>query len=265
MKKLFAAFAVLTITGSAMSAPVFAQSNMQDISAQLQSSLEANTPTVVYFDFDKDNIKADVAAILEQQAAWLLQNPDAKVNLAGHTDAVGSNEYNDDLAMRRANAVQQYLFDNGVSPAQMQSIVSRGEYDLAVSTTERERLNRRVTTSVTGLVQMVAAPPPPPPPVVPTPVRTYSEDASPVCDGRSRTTLVAMDTKALGGELMSRMNAAAAKYDDPAVQASTDYIYNLAGYTKVQCGIALGFTKKGIVDERSVNNCDCSSNLLAKG
>jgi outer membrane protein OmpA-like peptidoglycan-associated protein len=265
MKKLLTAIAVLTITGSAISAPAFAQSNMQDISAQLQSSLETNAPTVVYFDFDMDNVKPDAAAILKQQAAWLLQNPDAKVNLAGHTDAVGSNEYNDDLAMRRANAVQQYLYDNGVSAAQMQSVVSRGEYDLAISTQERERLNRRVTTAVTGLVELVAAPPPPPPPVVPTPVRTYSEDTSPVCDGRSRTTLADMGVKSLGSELETRMNAAAAKYNDPAVQASTDHVYNLAGYTKVQCGIALGYTKKGIVDERSVNNCDCSSNLLAQG
>jgi len=265
MKKLFTAIAALTIAGTALSAPVYAQSNMQDISAQLQSSLEANSPTVVYFDFDKDNIKADVAAILKQQASWLLQNPDAKVDLAGHTDAVGSNEYNEDLAMRRANAVQQYLYDNGVSAAQMRSVVSRGEYELAISTQERERLNRRVTTAVTGLVELVAAPPPPPPPVVPTPVRTYSEDASPVCDGRSRTTLAGMDTDALGGELESRMNAAAAKYNDPSVQGSTDHMYSLAGYTKVQCGIALGFTKKGIIDERSVSNCDCSSNLLARG
>ncbi|NNC36203.1 MAG: OmpA family protein [Acidimicrobiales bacterium] len=263
MKRLFTAAAILTIAGAAISAPAFAQANVQDISVQLQSSLEANTPTIVYFDFDKDNITPDMAAILQQQSSWLLQNPDAKVNLAGHTDAVGTNEYNDDLAMRRANAVQQFLFDNGVSPAQMQSVVSRGEYDLAVSTTERERLNRRVTTSVTGLVQLVAAPPPPPPPVVPTPVRTYTEDTTPVCDGRSRTTLATADIKALGGELESRMNAAAAKYNDPAVQGTTGPGYNLAGYTKVQCGIALGYTKKGIVDERSVNNCDCSSNLLA--
>ena len=263
MKRLFTAAAILTIAGTAISAPVFAQSNMQDISAQLQSSLEANAPTIVYFDFDKDDIKADMAAILQQQAAWLNQNPDAKVNLAGHTDAVGTNEYNDNLAMRRSNAVEKFLYDNGVSPSQMQSVVSRGEYELAVSTEERERLNRRVTTAVTGLVALVAAPPPPPPPVVPTPVRTYTEDSNPVCDGRSRTTLATANIKALGGELESRMNAAAAKYNDPSVQGSTSPAYDLAGYTKVQCGIALGYTKKGIVDERSVNNCDCSSNLLA--
>jgi outer membrane protein OmpA-like peptidoglycan-associated protein len=264
MKRLLTAVAILTITGATLSAPAFAQANVQDISAQLQSSLEANTPTVVYFDFDKDDIKSDAEAILQQQANWLLQNPDAKVNLAGHTDAVGTDEYNDDLAMRRSQAVEKFLYDQGVSPAQMQSVVSRGEHDLAVSTPQRERLNRRVTTSVTGLVELVAAPPPPPPPVVPTPVRKYSEDTSPVCDGRSRTVLLDIgNVKSLGGELETRMNAAAAKYNDPAVQGSTSAAYSLAGYTKVQCGIALGYTKKGIVDERSVNNCDCSSNLLA--
>lgn len=263
MKRLLTAVAVLTITGSALSAPAFAQVEMQDISDQLQSSLEANAPTIVYFDFDKDKVKDDAAAVLQQQAAWLMQNPDAKVNLAGHTDAVGSDEYNYDLATRRSRAVENFLLANGVGAGQMRSVVSMGETDLAVSTPQRERLNRRVTTSVTGLVELAA--PPPPPPVVPTPVRQYSEDTTPVCDGRSRTTLLDLGIDSLQGELTSRMNSAAAKYNDAAVQGSTDNVYSLSAYTKAQCGIAVGYTKKGIVDERSVNNCDCSSNLLASG
>jgi outer membrane protein OmpA-like peptidoglycan-associated protein len=264
MKRLLTAAAILTIASTALSAPSFAQVQMQDISAQLQASLEANTPTVVYFDFDKDNLKADASTILQNQVSWLLQNPDAKVDLAGHADAVGSDEYNIDLAMRRAKAVESFMYAQGVGANQMRSTVSRGEAELAVSTTERERLNRRVTTSVTGLVEL-AAPPPPPAPEVPTPVRTYSEDTTPVCDGRSRTALLDMGIDSLRGELTSRMNNAAAKYNDPAVQSSTNEIYALSGYTKVQCGIAIGYTKKGIVDERSVSNCDCSSNLLASG
>jgi len=158
--------------------PAIAQTvSTQDISQQLQASLEATTPTIVYFTFDRDSLTEEAQTVLLQQASWLISNPEAKVNLAGHTDAVGSNEYNDNLAMRRARSVENFLVSQGVNPAQMQSVVSRGELDLAIPTEKREKLNRRVTTGVTGLVEIFAqtAPEPVyiPPPAVPD--RSYTE------------------------------------------------------------------------------------------
>lgn len=247
-----------------------AQSQMQDISVALQSSLETSAPVVVYFEFDKDMVTSEAAVILEQQAMWLLQNPEAKVDLAGHTDAVGSNEYNDGLALRRAKSVEAYLFKRGVRPEQMRSVVSRGENDLAISTPKRERLNRRVTTNVTGLVELVVATPPPPPPSRPispqsTP-RTYADAPTASCTGRSRTSLMSMpDMDTLRGELAIRLDNAVKLYNDASVQAATDYKYDLAAYTKAQCGIAIGFTKKNIKDERSISNCDCVSNFIVAG
>lgn len=250
-------------------APAFAQTvTTQDISAQLQASLEAQSPVTIYFDFDKDSLTSDATAILLQQANWLRSNPEAKVDLAGHTDAVGSNEYNYDLAMRRARAVEKFLLENGVQAAQMRSVVSQGEDNLAITTPKRERQNRRVRTSVTGLVELVIPTRQPVTPIpvvyVPPPSRTYAEDRPPLCFGRSRdSSLTTSDLIELRSALESRLQVAANIYQSQAAVDSTSAQYNIAAFTKAECGIAIGFTKKDIMDERSISNCDCYSSQLS--
>ncbi len=247
----------------AMSPAAIAQSvTTQDVSAQLQASLESSVPTVVYFGFDKDNITNEAAAVLAQQAAWLNENPNAKVNLAGHTDAVGSNEYNDDLAMRRARAVENYLIQNGVSPAQMQTVISRGENDLAVQTENREQLNRRVSTSVTGLVSITIDTPPPPPP--PPASRSYADNVGVCTSGRGASLMNVNDFGTLTAELTSRMDKAASIYASESAISSTSNTFNLAAFTKTECGIAIGFAKSKIMDERSITHCACYADALSK-
>ena len=257
---------VIAVAGALLMGPVAnAQSvTTQDISAQLQSSLEASVPTVVYFGFDKDEITEDSAAVLAQQASWLLSNPNANVNLAGHTDAVGSDEYNFDLAMRRAKAVENYLISQGVNPAQMQSVVSRGEVDLAVATEKRERLNRRVTTGVNGLVEIVARAPEPAP-VLPPASRAYADNAGLICSTRRGASLTSVtDFGVLNSELTSRMDRAATIYASESAIDSTSNRFNLAHFTKTECGIAIGFAKSKIMDERSITHCACFSDALAE-
>ncbi|BGI52946.1 MAG: peptidoglycan-associated lipoprotein Pal [Candidatus Hamiltonella defensa (Ceratovacuna japonica)] len=82
--------------------------------------------SVVYFDFDKYNIKPNFAEILNAHADFLLNNPSFKVDIEGHTDQSGTSEYNMALGERRANAVKMYLQGKGVSAQQM-SIVSYGK------------------------------------------------------------------------------------------------------------------------------------------
>ena len=258
----------LALASMFIGVPAYGQTvTTQDISVQLQSSLEASAPVVVYFEFDKAHLTTDTKSILDQQVIWLQTNPDAKVDLAGHTDAVGSNEYNFNLAMRRARAVESYMLENGVRAVQMRSVVSQGEDNLAVTTQKRERLNRRVSTSVTGLVEIVAVAPalPLPPPVVTPPARrTYAEDRPPNCNGRSRTSLLALaDAGQIRTELQTRLDTAINVYKSDASVVSTNSTYNLAAFTKAECGIAIGYTKNSIIDERSVSNCDCYSDLLA--
>jgi len=245
--------------------PAMAQTyETQDISATLQANLEASAPTIVYFGFDKDELTSDARSILDLQASWLLANPEAKVNLAGHTDAVGSNAYNDDLAMRRAKSVENYLLSKGVNAAQMQSVISRGETDLVVQTQGREQLNRRVTTGVTGLVEIYIEPQVVEyvPPSVTT--RTYSESPGLLCAAGAGEPLTQMtDMEALRGELQTRLDAAASIYESDKARQSDSSLFDLAAFTKAECGIAIGFTKSDRMDERSVTNCACYSTALS--
>ncbi len=256
---------LITAVSFALGAPALAQTvQTQDVSAQLQAGLEASAPTIVYFGYDKDNIDSDAEAILTQQANWLRQNPNAKVDLAGHTDATGSNDYNFDLAMRRARSVETFLLQQGVSPAQMRSVVSQGETSLAVETQAKERLNRRVRTSVTGLVEIVQAAPPAPV-YTPPPARSYADSSPLTCSSDTdRLVYPSSQIKELRAELTSRMNAAAAVYDNPTYQASTSNIFNLASFTKTECGIAIGYTKENIIDQRSIDHCACYAKRLAE-
>lgn len=86
----------------------------------------ANMAAVVHFDFDSDVIKPEAAAILRQHAAFLNANQGARVLVAGHTDERGSREYNMSLGERRANAVRNFLAQNGAASANIE-IISYGE------------------------------------------------------------------------------------------------------------------------------------------
>lgn len=70
---------------------------------------------------------ADSIAILDQAVDVLTRNPDVRVELAGHTDSIGSDEYNQRLSERRAQIVYDYLTSNGVSPSQITGVVGFGE------------------------------------------------------------------------------------------------------------------------------------------
>jgi peptidoglycan-associated lipoprotein len=81
---------------------------------------------IVYFDFDRSEIKPEFIATIQKNARLLRENPDMKVVIEGHCDERGTTEYNLALGERRATAVQKALIANGVSPEQLQT-VSFGE------------------------------------------------------------------------------------------------------------------------------------------
>lgn len=71
----------------------------------------------VYFDFDGDEIEGRSADLLDEVAAVLRRNPDiAQVEVGGHTDEKGPDQYNLDLSQRRVESVRAYLIDAGVGP-----------------------------------------------------------------------------------------------------------------------------------------------------
>ena len=68
----------------------------------------------VLFDFDKAEIKPEGYPLLDAIIVILEKNPAMSVELAGHTDNVGTKAYNMDLSIRRSNAVATYLVDQGI-------------------------------------------------------------------------------------------------------------------------------------------------------
>jgi peptidoglycan-associated lipoprotein len=79
----------------------------------------------VYFDFDKYDIRAGDAKILDTNAAWLKTNNDL-VLIEGHCDERGTNEYNLALGERRAKATMNYLVGQGVQANRI-TIISYGK------------------------------------------------------------------------------------------------------------------------------------------
>lgn len=103
----------------------------------------------IHFDFDKYNIKPEWEPVLNEAAERLRSNPNISVVLEGHTDAMGTVEYNDRLGLRRAQAVQAYMIKKGVSAHRMK-VVSYGEMrPVADNNTEEGRaMNRRTEINI---------------------------------------------------------------------------------------------------------------------
>ena len=68
----------------------------------------------VHFDFNKANIRPGDAAVLDEAASTLKANPNITIDVNGYCDAIGGEEYNLRLSDRRANAVVEYLVQQGV-------------------------------------------------------------------------------------------------------------------------------------------------------
>ncbi|KFN45411.1 OmpA family protein [Arenimonas metalli] len=73
----------------------------------------------VNFDFDKDTLRPDAEAILAEAVQILAKYPQLKVEVAGHTDSVGSEQYNQGLSERRARTVYNYLTSNGIDASRL--------------------------------------------------------------------------------------------------------------------------------------------------
>jgi len=81
---------------------------------------------VIYFDFDKSEVKSEYRSIVAAHAAYISAHSSARVTLEGHTDERGTREYNLGLGERRGNSVSGLLSAAGAMGTQL-DVVSYGE------------------------------------------------------------------------------------------------------------------------------------------
>jgi OOP family OmpA-OmpF porin len=103
----------------------------------------------VNFDFDRAEIRPDAAVILDEAASILNENPGVRIEVAGHTDATGTDEYNQGLSERRAQSVVDYLAGKGVSAGRLDAAGYGESKPVADNGTRDGRAqNRRVELNV---------------------------------------------------------------------------------------------------------------------
>jgi len=103
----------------------------------------------VHFDFDRYSLRPEAVRVLEQAVSAMKEDATLRLTIEGNTCSIGTAEYNLALGERRANAVRDYLTQNGVAATRLQS-VSYGEEKPKHDNSREEtrRLNRRAALVV---------------------------------------------------------------------------------------------------------------------
>ena len=99
--------------------------------AAINAAAEQITNGIVYFDFNKYDIKSEYRTVLQQKADLMKQYPSIRVRIEGNCDARGTQEYNLALGERRARAAYDYMVRLGV-PADQLEMISFGKERPAV-------------------------------------------------------------------------------------------------------------------------------------
>ncbi|GIV62046.1 MAG: cell envelope biogenesis protein OmpA [Rhodothermaceae bacterium] len=111
--------------------------------------IEITFDAAILFDFDSAALRPEAQANLRDLAESLLKYPNTEVTIIGHTDAIGSEEYNQRLSERRANAAATYLIRLGVPPERIHAYGMGETAPIASNDTEAGRQqNRRVEVAI---------------------------------------------------------------------------------------------------------------------
>ncbi len=104
----------------------------------------------IYFNFDKADIRPDSKKVLDKLVGILKDNPEARIELGAHTDAVGPNDYNMRLSHKRAKSAVKYLIDHGIDKNRLvakgygETKILNGCWKWNDCTEEENEINRRV-------------------------------------------------------------------------------------------------------------------------
>ena len=116
--------------------------------------LVLNIPSGITFAYDSADVAPEFRRTLDQVAGTLGEYNQTYIDVYGHTDSVGSDAYNQDLSVRRATAVADYLSGHGVQPARI-ATRGYGESQPVASndTAEGRAANRRVEIKIVPVTQ----------------------------------------------------------------------------------------------------------------
>jgi peptidoglycan-associated lipoprotein len=140
---------------STFSPPLFGNVSRDTVAARSPSAMEALSRGVaaitppgaalkdIYFEFDSTSLLPDAKEVLTKNAEWLKANPSARVEVEGHCDDLGSNEYNLALGAKRAQVTRDYLVSEGIAAARLVTISYGKEAPACFELTEECRVKNR--------------------------------------------------------------------------------------------------------------------------
>lgn len=112
--------------------------------------------SIVTFAFDSSNLTSVAQTNLDKLAKVLVDNPDTNINVYGHTDSKGADDYNMKLSQRRADAVKAYLASKGIASSRMFAKGEGESMPVATNDTDEGRAkNRRVEFAITANEKMI--------------------------------------------------------------------------------------------------------------
>ena len=136
--------------GNATMNNALVQTGQRNFTVALAERFAAEVPNTITFAFNSAQLTPEAQTTLRNQADWIRQFPEIRFRVYGHTDLVGSNDYNKALGLRRAQAAVAYLSSQGINGARLEAVVSFGKTRPVVQTQGPEQRNRRTVTEVSG-------------------------------------------------------------------------------------------------------------------
>jgi peptidoglycan-associated lipoprotein len=97
----------------------------------------------VFYEFDSINLRGDAEEILKKNAAWMQANPNARVEIEGHCDDIGSDEYNLALGAMRAQIAKNFLVSQGIAEDRLVTISYGKEAPACFERSEECRVKNR--------------------------------------------------------------------------------------------------------------------------
>ncbi len=127
---------------------------LQQKDAKLENAVKNNEQVViegVYFKFDSDQLTPESETTLLHVVDVLKKYPNVEVEIQGHTDSFGNDDYNESLSDRRAKSVRQFLISKGINSSKLTSTGLGEKHPIEDNATEYGRaVNRRIEFKITN-------------------------------------------------------------------------------------------------------------------